>query len=122
MLRLAGLPHVVTIPIIYPALGLWLGVGPAWRGFDRAKLAARLRCPLLVIHGTADEVCPIEDGREIAQSAQHGCLGAIEGATHNTLWTHTPWADQCARAIDGFIASNLTKQERPGAPAPDAHG
>jgi len=53
--------------------------------FDRAALAANLSCPLLVLHGTADPVCPIASARQIATSAPQGHIIEIEGAGHGNL-------------------------------------
>ncbi|RMH29319.1 MAG: alpha/beta hydrolase [Planctomycetota bacterium] len=103
VVRLAGMPWTPNGPAAFAILGTTLGVGPAWRGFDRAEHAARLRCPLLVLHGTADAVCPIDDGRAIAKAAPAGVLIAIEGADHNDLWTDARFRPQCVRAVADFI-------------------
>jgi pimeloyl-ACP methyl ester carboxylesterase len=54
-----------------------LTVGPEWRG----RLAA-LRAPLLVIHGTADPVFPIEHGIALSEAAHGAKLVRIEGGGH----------------------------------------
>ena len=54
-------------------------------GFDRAADAARIDLPLLVLHGDADDVCPLDDGRAIAEAAPQGEMVVIEGGTHNQL-------------------------------------
>jgi pimeloyl-ACP methyl ester carboxylesterase len=54
-------------------------------GFDRAVLAAAVRCPLLVLHGSADPICNIESGRLIAQAAPHGRLTEIPDGGHGDL-------------------------------------
>ena len=95
VMRLAGYPYRWNIAPVFALLGLRLGVGPWWRDFDRAAWAKRTACPLLVIHGTLDEVCPLQDGRDIAGAAPEGELIAIEGRAHNDLW-----ADDEARAAD----------------------
>lgn len=42
--------------------------------FDRVKHAARLRCPLLSVHGELDEVCPVHAAKEIVAAARDaGC-------------------------------------------------
>lgn len=101
----AALPWRVNGPIAFMLLGAALGVGPRWRGFDRAKHAQRLRPPLLVLHGAHDEVCPADDGRAIAHEAPHGLFIAIEGAHHNDLWTDDNFREQCAHAAQDFIKS-----------------
>jgi pimeloyl-ACP methyl ester carboxylesterase len=68
-------------------LGLDFGVGPHWRGFDRAAHAAGLRVPLLLIHGDQDEVCPFEDARAISAACPGARLVNVDGAGHHSLWT-----------------------------------
>jgi pimeloyl-ACP methyl ester carboxylesterase len=63
VLRARGLPWRLTLG---PALWL-IGRGrlsPAL--FDRARDAARVRCPVLVLHGDQDAVSPVGDGHAIA--------------------------------------------------------
>lgn len=58
------------------------------RGFinmDRAEDAAKLQCPLLVIHGSEDALCPVEAGRAIAEAAPQGRFMCIEGGEHRGL-------------------------------------
>ncbi len=45
-------------------------------------IAAKLSCPLLVIHGKRDRVVPIDHGRRIAEAAPHGELRVIPEAAH----------------------------------------
>lgn len=99
VLHLAGYPYRVNVPPAFALLGARLGVGVGWSGFDRAELAGRLTCPLLVIHGTADEVCPVSDGHEIARAAVEGLCIEIEQATHNTIWTEDQFREQAAGAV-----------------------
>ncbi|MCW5775768.1 MAG: alpha/beta hydrolase [Phycisphaeraceae bacterium] len=102
VLRLRGMPWRATLMPAMRLIGLALRMSPGsppagtppLRGgsvlspsFDRAAHAARLACPLLVLHGTEDEVCPIEDGRDIAAAAPEGRIVEIEGGRHNSLWT-----------------------------------
>jgi pimeloyl-ACP methyl ester carboxylesterase len=105
VLRAAGLPWRANLPVAMWLLGARLGMGPGWRGFDRAEAAARVAAPVLVIHGTEDAISPIEDGRRIAESAPAGRLVEIEGGGHNDLWTEPPHRDTCASAVREFAAS-----------------
>jgi len=104
VLRLAGMPWRMTGPMAFAALGARLGVGARWRGFDRAEHAARLRVPLLLIHGDADEVCPIEDSRAIREAARDARLVEIPGAGHNNVWTDAAHACVASDAVRGFLA------------------
>ena len=48
---------------------------------DQIALAERVRCPVLVIHGTKDKVTPYADGKELARITG-GRLETVEGAGH----------------------------------------
>ena len=50
-----------------------------YRPFDRVEDAARLPCPLLVLHGTEDWRCPFESARKIAAAAPRGEFIAFQG-------------------------------------------
>lgn len=113
VLALRGLPWRWNLPIAMAGLGAWLGHGLSWArrgdagGFDRALHAASLRVPLLVLHGTEDEVCPVDDGRVIAAAAPSGLGSLIEvaGAAHNNLWTEDRFIPVCAGAVADFLGT-----------------
>jgi pimeloyl-ACP methyl ester carboxylesterase len=48
-----------------------------------AELAGRLRCPVLVVHGQEDAICPLDIGVRLAKLTG-GTLVTIEGAGHAT--------------------------------------
>jgi len=56
-----------------------------WESLEQAHM---LDVPLLVIHGTRDELIPIAQGRQIfeAATAQDKQFLAVEGAGHTDLW------------------------------------
>ncbi|MEX2219497.1 MAG: hypothetical protein WD749_12155 [Phycisphaerales bacterium] len=87
--------------------------------FDRAAHAARLPCPLVVIHGGQDRVSPVEDGRAIAGAAPGGRLVEIEGGGHNDLWTDPRFAEECTRAARVFILALAAGG--PGRGSPGSH-
>jgi len=103
VLHLRRLPHRVNLPLSFWVLGLILGQGVRWRGFDRALHAAKLRCPLLVLHGELDPISPPSDGMAIAKAASEGRFELIPGGSHNDLWTNTAFVEASARAVRGFI-------------------
>lgn len=124
MLTLKRLPWRINLPPAMFLLGLWRHRGPRWTGFDRANLAKDLRCPLLVIHGDADEICPLDDARTIAEAAgtapladsnphaaprpSSGTLITLPGAAHFDLWTDPKQVEAraaAAGAIADFIRS-----------------
>lgn len=107
VLRARGLP---TRGILTPALMLvgWrMRAGHGWRReggtFDRAEAAQRLAgspTRVLVLHGSADWVCPPEDGRAIAQRAG-GAFREVRGAGHLDLWTEH--RESAARTVGDWV-------------------
>lgn len=54
---------------------------------DNLSTIARVRCPVLVFHGTADVLVPIEMGRRVAEAARSPVeFVMIEGAGHNETY------------------------------------
>jgi pimeloyl-ACP methyl ester carboxylesterase len=118
VMRARGVP---VRGVLWPALamiGLRLPNGPRWRGFDRRAIAARVACPVLVIHGDRDAICPLADGRAIAESARDGRLAIIEGAGHNDLWTVPAHVDRTTRAIGDFLHGTRSVAPPTGHPPP----
>ncbi|MFI4897334.1 MAG: alpha/beta hydrolase [Phycisphaerales bacterium JB059] len=103
VLRNANLPHTANLAPALALLGLRFGVGPRWRGFDRAALAGALSCPLLVVHGGDDEVCPLADAREITARASDATICEIERGRHNDLWTNEAHRERASAAIRAFV-------------------
>lgn len=106
LLRVMRMPYRWNLPPVMWVIGLLSGVGAFWNGhggFDRKGLARGLACPLLVIHGDADELCPLEDGRAICNAAADSQMAVIDGAGHNNLWTDEGMAAACERAMVGFV-------------------
>lgn len=100
LLSLRSLPHTLTLTPAMALLGLWLGVGPRWRGFDRAGLAAKLppSTRLLVLHGTEDLISPVADGQAVA-AAGKGQIMVIDGAGHTNVWADAAIAERCVAAV-----------------------
>jgi deoxyribose-phosphate aldolase len=112
VLRARGLPHRSNLRPAFGLLRAILGHELAEHAFDRAAHAAKLRCPLLVLHGHLDEVCPLDDGRAIAGSAG-GRLTVLPGGRHNNLWTDPALADLCRDELHAFISRAVETRPRP---------
>ncbi len=72
--------------------------------FDRVAWAQRLPCPLLVLHGDQDSLCPLAGGRDIAEAAAaNGSpqLVTIKGGHHLDL--HSVDQAQYETAISAFL-------------------
>ena len=77
--------NIPPYPFVWLAcwhVGFWLG---GFRRFDRAGHAARLNCPLLVMHGTQDRICKLHSARQIAEAAPQGELIEFDGGGHGGL-------------------------------------
>ena len=104
---LRGYPHRLNLrPALFLA-GLLIDRNPLWQGFDRASLAARLACPLLVLHAVDDEMCPIADGRQIASTAPDGRMVEFDKATHLTLWFEPETREKAGETVEEFIRGLL---------------
>jgi pimeloyl-ACP methyl ester carboxylesterase len=102
-----GLPVWPNLALALAALRGMFGARLGGEAFDRAAHAAKLRCPLLVLHGTEDDVCPAEDGRAIAAAASEGRWEVVEGGGHNDLWRPEGTGGACAAIVRAFLASCL---------------
>jgi 3-oxoadipate enol-lactonase len=69
----------VAIPVI-------LAQAQATMAHDTSARLARLAMPILVVHGTEDEVIPVENGRLIASLIPGARLEIIDGVGHMFIW------------------------------------
>jgi pimeloyl-ACP methyl ester carboxylesterase len=54
--------------------------------YDSVAAAAAVRCPTLVVHGTADTIIPLRHGQAVAAAlGGHARLAPVAGAGHNDL-------------------------------------
>lgn len=65
--------------------------------FDNATPAARVTCPVLVLHGDRDGIVPQALGRELAALLPHGRFVGVPGAGHNNLYL----------SVEGQVAAEL---------------
>ncbi len=117
VIRLKGIPFRFNLRPAIALLGIVFGVGPRWRGFDRARIAARIGVPVLVIHGGDDPVCPAADAERIASAAPRGRRVAIEGGGHNNLWVEPDYRRRMREAVGAFMRSSSRPSSRTAAPA-----
>lgn len=75
------------------------------RKLDLTGVAEKVACPLLVLHGTADEVVPFADGERIAREAKRATFWRLEDGNHSLSNKHfevrTGVADWMAERLGG---------------------
>lgn len=120
VMRLMGMPCTWNIRPTFLILGLLLAKRPSWGWFDRREEARGLTVPLTVIHPELDAICPVEDGRSIAQ-AGGGRFVRIDGAGHNGLWTDDAFAPRMRDAAFDAVRAMKTKTDAAIPSAPTTH-
>lgn len=98
MLTFNGLPSFPILNIVHRALCVLI---PRLRKSERAQFAARLRCPLLVLHGADDPICPLNSALEVAQAAPESEFVIIPAGGHLNL--HQTDAHRYHATVDDFI-------------------
>ncbi len=74
---------------------------PTWLTDFRADIP-KIDVPALIVHGTADNILPIDvAGRKFAEALPSAEYVEIDGAPHGLLWTHGAEVNQ---ALLGFLA------------------
>jgi non-heme chloroperoxidase len=81
-----------------PYASVW--AQPTWVTDFRADIE-KIDVPSLIVHGTADNILPIEaTGRRFAQGLPSATYVEIDGAPHGMLWTH---ADEVNKVLVDFL-------------------
>jgi len=70
--------------------------------YDSLGAAPEIKTPSLVIHGTRDEIIPVEHGRRIAAALPQSRWVEVEGAGHNDLLGRRQVWDELASFLSGF--------------------
>jgi pimeloyl-[acyl-carrier protein] methyl ester esterase len=70
------------------------------REVDLRRLIEQVRCPVLVVHGAYDMVCPPGAGRWLAENLPDARLALHERAAHAPFLSHPDWF---VAALRGFL-------------------
>ena len=91
--------------------------------FPNLSRIRRTRCPVLVLHGTADRIIPSWHGKAVAAAAgARGRFVPVPGATHVSVF-HAAFADPAASAtIRAFLAHPHAKSAESDSHAESAEG
>jgi non-heme chloroperoxidase len=83
-----------------PYASVW--AQPTWLTDFRADIE-KIDVPALIVHGTADNILPIDaTGRRFAKALPTAEYVEIDGAPHGMLWTH---ADEVNKVLLDFLAA-----------------
>lgn len=98
----------------------WLGPTPPMSRPRQRALAGQMRCPVLVISGTADRITPHADARALAAAAR-GQLYVIEGGDHAAI-VRRPVEVNLALSgfLEGLDASSARHRHQDERRAPEA--
>ncbi len=73
---------------------LWCHGGPGWGSFD----VGAVRCPVIVLHGTADSICPVAHAHHTAAVVPGARLELHDELGHFSIIGKTVGALQALRA------------------------
>jgi hypothetical protein len=81
--------------------------------FDNAAKAPEVKLPVLIVHGTRDEVIPVDMGQTLGRLFPHVTLRLVEGATHNDVF----YAPGVVEELVRFARAGASPGD-PGRPGP----
>jgi fermentation-respiration switch protein FrsA (DUF1100 family) len=100
--RLLLLTPYTSLPDVAAKMLPWLPVRLLMKDrFDSASRAPGIKVPVLIIHGTADEVINYEFGRTLSTRFPTVKLLTVEGGHHNDLWDAPPTLPAVLQFVTG---------------------
>ncbi len=81
------------------ALAVSMAQAQAIFGHDTSKRLAQLQMPILVIHGTEDQLLPVANGRMIAELVPGARLEIFDGVGHLFFWERPAESAQLIREL-----------------------
>jgi len=86
-----GSVHAVAVPVVMAQM-------QACAAHDTSARLGALEMPVLVIHGTADQLLPVQNGRVIASRIPGARLEILEGVGHLFFWERPELSAELVRA------------------------
>ena len=74
-----------TVAYHYPLFPFRYFIWDRWQSIDRIS---RIRAPIIIFHGTDDQMIPIAHGRELSQASANSRFIEIKGGSHNEIPIH----------------------------------
>lgn len=100
--RLLLLTPYTSLPDVAARVFPWLPVRLLMRDrLDSASRAAEVKVPVLVIHGTDDEVIPFDLGQTLATKFTAGRFVQVPRGHHNDLWGNPQVVHEVMRFVRG---------------------
>jgi len=67
--------------------------------FNSLERAPRVAVPVLILHGTRDEVVPFDLGERLSHAFPQARFVPVQGATHNTMWDQPQVVGEATRFL-----------------------
>ncbi len=116
--------------IPYPVLGWYVlrhvqhVIGASFDDIAPLRSIALLQCPVLLVHGTDDELVPIEDARRLLAAGRTGAVSLIEIAGKHdpgdALQAHLPEMMAFLQRSAALVDTPTLSSPAPTYPSPDA--
>jgi len=96
-LRMKRLPGRVSGAILWPIEQI---IGHRFDEFAPVHRIGRVECPILIVHGDADRVIPVEDAFRLFENASAGQVLIVPGGEHASLEAFQPYLDDIVAFLD----------------------
>ncbi|WEL23850.1 alpha/beta hydrolase [Candidatus Nanohalovita haloferacivicina] len=85
---------------------MWIGskIVDEMKHVDQEELLSEVGCPVLIIHGSEDEVVDLEDSKKAVEKLEAGELKVVEGLTHD----YDKNLDEVIEATESWFDENLS--------------
>jgi pimeloyl-ACP methyl ester carboxylesterase len=100
-LRMKRLPGQVSGAILWPIEQI---IGHRFDEIAPLHRIGDVECPILIVHGDADRVIPVEDAFRLLENASDGQVLIVPGGEHASLEAFEPYLDDIVAFLDRHSA------------------